>query len=135
MVSFSFFAQKLDDEKDHIPPDFGKTKTHIVFQTIAGDAPLNKAVKKAFEVHYTGSFEIISHKDDSDKIKKDPDTKYYWFKASKQNQSDGSTWYSFGLREFNTFKVFQISNFNHTYGKLLPAYVKALEEARKQNGN
>lgn len=134
LLCYSGFTQKLENEKNHIPPDFGKSKTHIVFQTVAGDPPMNKAIKKAFESNYTGSYEIISYKDPIGKKHNEPDTKYYWFKVITNRQSgDGSTEYSFGLREFDSLQVYRISFFSYTYGKILPAYIRMLDEVRKQN--
>ena len=134
LIFCPIYSQIFEDEKNLIPPDFGKNKTHVVFQMVSGDPAMNKAVKKAFEKYYTGSFEIISQKEDKGKNHDQPDTKYYWFKVIwEPNYYNTDKGYSFGLREFNTFKVYQISYYSYTYGKILPAYVKKMEEVRKMN--
>jgi hypothetical protein len=135
LLSHFATAQKLENETGHIPPDFGKQKTHIIFRTIAGNPPLNNAVRKAFEKYYTGSYEIVSHKDETDKKHNELDTKYYSFQVftNKYGSSPGDIEYSFGVRDNITLTQYRISFYKATYGKLLPAYIQKLEEVRKQN--
>ncbi|MFN4121722.1 MAG: hypothetical protein ACK4GL_00310 [Flavobacteriales bacterium] len=122
LVSHFATAQKIENKTGHIPTDFYEQKTRIVYRTIAGNPPLKKAARKAFEKYYTGSYEILSHKDDSEKKHDDSGTKYYSFQVftNKYGSSPEDIDYSIGIRENATLTQYRISFYKVTYGKLLP---------------
>ncbi len=135
------FAHGLYNPTDTFPPNFGKGKTYLYVVTMPGYFQVNKALEKAFEKNYTGSYEIIDYRDFVN-VKQRKGVSSYAFSMIydktagffQAGQRVGpSTDYSCGVQDMTSFTEYKLPYFGGNYNKVINKYIDRLEEIRKAN--
>ena len=135
------FAHQLTNPTDTFPPNFGKGKTYLYVVTMPGYFQVNKALEKAFEKNYTGSYEIIDYLDFV-KVKQRKGVSSYAFSMIYDKTAGffqagerigPRTDYSCGVQDMTSFTEYKLPYFGGNYNKVINKYIDRLEEIRKAN--